>query len=95
MLCVRLVYSPVILIEITYIECFAEVYLLCSCCTSRLIINMVKSTNNSIASVKSTNNSIALVLLNTCKGLHILYFFSLTMAIKYFGLHRSLSLCYL
>lgn len=75
MLCVRLVYSPVILILITYIECFAEVYLLCSCCTSRLIIYMVKSTNKSIASVKSTNNSIALVLLNTCKGLHILYFF--------------------
>lgn len=77
MLCVRLVYSPVILIEITYIECFAEVYLLCSCCTSRLIIYMVKSKNKSIASVKSTNNSIALVLLNTCtcKGLHILFFF--------------------
>lgn len=85
MLCVRLVYSFVILIEIIYIECFVEVYFFCSCCISRLIIYMVKFINNLIVFVKFINNLIVLVLLNICKGLYILYFFFLIMAIKYFG----------
>lgn len=77
MLCVRLVYRFVILIEIIYIECFVEVYFFCSCCISRLIIYMVKFINKLIVFVKFINicKLIVLVLLNICKGLYILYFF--------------------